>query len=123
MELPWTGYDYGAQVTLPFSGLSGPWGVIVDAAGNVFITDRGLGRVVKLQTQSVNFGSVNVCAAGQTTPSPCSSTLTLNYNVTTNGTLGTPQVLTQGAPILISRWQAEVPARVKWPQVPPAQST
>ncbi|MEI9978502.1 MAG: hypothetical protein WDN23_05780 [Edaphobacter sp.] len=88
MELPWTGYDYGAQVTLPFSGLSGPWGVIVDAAGNVFITDRGLGRVVKLQTQSVNFGSVYVCAAGQTTPSPCSSTLTLNYNVTTNGTLG-----------------------------------
>jgi hypothetical protein len=45
-----------------------------------------------------NFGSVNVCATGQATPAPCSQALTLNYSVTTGGTLGTPRVLTQGSP-------------------------
>jgi hypothetical protein len=49
-------------------------------------------------SQAVNFGSVNVCPSGQSTPAPCSKTLTLTYNVTGSGTLGTPQVLTTGAP-------------------------
>lgn len=49
---------------------------------------------------SVNFGNVNLCAVGHTTPAPCSETLTLTYNVTAGGTLGTPKVLTLGAPNL-----------------------
>jgi hypothetical protein len=49
---------------------------------------------------SVNFGKVNLCPAGQTTTPPCSEAMTLTYNVTEGGTLGTPKVLTQGAPNL-----------------------
>ena len=49
---------------------------------------------------AVNFGSANVCLAGKTTPAPCSKTLTLTYNVTESGTLGTPQALTTGQPNL-----------------------
>jgi len=45
----------------------------------------------------VNFGGVNVCPSGKTTPSPCSETLTLTYNVTASGRLGTPLALTTGA--------------------------
>jgi len=49
---------------------------------------------------SVNFGSVNICPAGQTTPAPCSETLTLKFHVTENEMLGAPRVLTLGAPDL-----------------------
>jgi hypothetical protein len=102
VELPWTGTEYGPLTTLPFSGLGTPTpgGVAVDGAGNVFEADAQNHRVVELQTQSVGFGSPYACAAGYTTPVPCSQTLTLDYNLTANGTLGTPQVLTGGAPNL-----------------------
>ncbi len=57
-----------------------PW-----TAKGIFSSPSKSGRsnyiAVELQTHSVNFGSVNVCAPGQTTPAPCSETLALNYNV------------------------------------------
>ncbi len=55
------------------------------------------------QLGSVNMGSANVCPGTQTTPSPCSQTATLTFNVTANTTMNatTPvSVLTQGAPNL-----------------------
>jgi len=55
---------------------------------------------VEVQTRSVNFGSANFCAPGQTSPAPCSQTSTLSYDVTGSGTLGTPKALTGGAPNL-----------------------
>ncbi len=51
-------------------------------------------------TNSVNFGAMNICPEGQTTPAPCSAAMTLKFNVTASGTLGTPQALTMGAPNL-----------------------
>jgi sugar lactone lactonase YvrE len=42
------------------------------------------------------FGSVNVCASGQTSPSPCNSTLAVTFNLTTSTTIGVVQVVTQG---------------------------
>jgi len=47
----------------------------------------------------VDFGA-NLCRPGESTPAPCSQTLTLNYKVTKGGTLGTPKVLTLGSPDL-----------------------
>jgi len=38
----------GAQTTLPFTGLSFPFGVAVDASGDVFAADSDNGRVVEL---------------------------------------------------------------------------
>ena len=37
---------------LPFTGLNGPWGVAVDTAGSVYVTDYGNNRVVKLAAGS-----------------------------------------------------------------------
>jgi Legume lectin domain len=58
------------------------------------------GQTVTFSGTAVNFGNVDVCAPGKVTPAPCRATLTLNYKVTGGGTLGTPKVLTLGAPNL-----------------------
>ena len=100
VELPKTSTGYGPQVTLPFSGLYGNYGDAVDNDGDVFVVNYNGNSVLELQTHSVNFGAVNNCPAGQTTPAPCSETLTLNFTVNADVTLGTPQVLTGGAPNL-----------------------
>ncbi len=42
---------------------------------------------------AVNFGNINVCPAGQTSPPPCNQTLTLNYNVSGSTTFGTPVMI------------------------------
>jgi Abnormal spindle-like microcephaly-assoc'd, ASPM-SPD-2-Hydin len=46
---------------------------------------------------ALNFGNLNVCSGGAASPAPCSKTLTLTYNVTATGTLGTPKAVTEGA--------------------------
>jgi large repetitive protein len=89
----------GTQTTVG-SGLLDPYGVAVDGAGDVFIADTRNNRVVEIQRVAVNFGNVNVCPAGQTSPAPCNQTLTLNYNVGTTTNFGTIKVVTQGAPSL-----------------------
>ena len=88
----------GPQTTVPASGLNNPYGVAVDGAGDVFIADSRNNRVVEVQRVAVNFGNVNVCPAEQTTPAPCSQTLTLNYSVAATTTFGTINVVTQGTP-------------------------
>jgi hypothetical protein len=47
---------------------------------------------------STNFGNVNVCPSGHTTPAPCSRTHALTYNIPVTTTFGTTQVVTQGTP-------------------------
>src|SRR5437016_6070532 len=55
-------------------------------------------RVVEVQRSAANLGTGNVCPSGQGSSTPCSATLTLNYDVTADGTLGSaPTVVTQGA--------------------------
>lgn len=36
------------QTVLPFTGLNHPYGVAVDTAGSVYVTDRNTNRVLKL---------------------------------------------------------------------------
>src|SRR5271170_7858757 len=45
---------------------------------------------------AVNFGSINVCPAGQTTPAPCSSKQTLTYSVDAGTTIGVVGIFTTG---------------------------
>ncbi len=120
VELPKTSTGYGPQTSLPTTGLASPVGVAVDSAGDVFIADNSNNLVVEV-TRSVNFGSANVCAPGQTTPAPCSQTLTLSFNVNAGGTLGTPKVLTGGAPNLDFTPPAEAPAPARSPRAQPAR--
>jgi serine/threonine protein kinase, bacterial len=42
-----SGRSYSAQVVLPFTGLNGPVGVAVDAAGNLYVADNGNSRVLR----------------------------------------------------------------------------
>jgi large repetitive protein len=90
----------GAPQTTVGSGLSSPNGVAVDGAGDVYVTVNGNSPVVEIQLRAANLGSANVCAAEQTTPAPCSQTVTLNYNVNAPTTFGAIRVVTQGAPNL-----------------------
>jgi hypothetical protein len=100
VELPRTETGYGPPITIE-ENINIPDGVAVDQAGNVFTTNpanvAGFPTdVVEFQTHFVNFWGANVCAPGATIPAPCSQTLTLNFNVNADVTLGTPTVLTGG---------------------------
>lgn len=48
----------------------------------------------------LNFGGVNVCPPGSSSPAPCSKTAAVTLKIVTSGTLGTPNVLTLGSPNL-----------------------
>ncbi len=45
---------------------------------------------------SQNFGSINVCPSGQTTPAPCDNAQELTYSFATTTTIGSINVVTQG---------------------------
>ena len=59
-----------------------------------------LGDTWSLQQGPANLGSANVCMAGATTPSPCSQTITLAFDVAAGTTISSISILTQGAPNL-----------------------
>ena len=101
----------GTQTTVG-SGFSQPAGVTVDVAGDVFVADTGSNRVVKVQL-TPNFGNVNIGS---------SATQTLSYNIDANTTLGTPIVLTDGAPNLDFTLDLAAPAAAAWRQVRPVAS-
>ena len=45
-----------------------------------------------------NFGNINVCPSGQSTPAPCNNTMPLVFNFTASSTtVGSAKVVTQGA--------------------------
>jgi Bacterial Ig-like domain (group 3)/NHL repeat len=106
-----TYYPSGAVVNLSaspnsgyiFSGWTGP--VAVPSSASTTVTMNAPESVTAnfLLTQAIQgssftgFGSANVCPGGQTTPAPCSQSISLNYNVNAITTFGTVKVLTQGA--------------------------
>ena len=93
VELPAGG---GAAITLAsFPDYGGS--LAVDHAGDIFVSGWPINQVVELETNSANFGTANVCPSSQSTPAPCSQTLTLNYTVTSPADLSVSQILTQGA--------------------------
>ncbi len=48
---------------LPFTGLNNPLGVAVDTAGNLYVTDTGNKRVVKLPAGDAPHGGREACRA------------------------------------------------------------
>jgi hypothetical protein len=48
--------------------------------------------------QAVNFGSLNVCPAGKTTPAPCSANQTVTFSIPAGTTITSIPILTTGAP-------------------------
>ena len=78
---------YTTVVTLD-NGLSSPCDVAVDGNGNVFVSDSGNNQVLKLETASVDFGTV---AIGQT-----SAAIPLIFTFDSGGVIGNPAVFTEG---------------------------
>jgi sugar lactone lactonase YvrE len=83
----------GSKQIVIGSGLTEPESVAVDATGDVFVLNAIRASVTEI-SRPANFGAVNTCAGYLT--SACLKTIPVNYTVTAGGTLGTPQVLTQG---------------------------
>jgi sugar lactone lactonase YvrE len=74
----------------PAIGVSSPGGIATDSSGNIFISDSGANRIVKLTPgHSVDFGSVAVGKSGTSVP------LTLSFTALTELTM--PSVVTKGA--------------------------
>jgi len=46
--------------------------------------------------QAVNFGSINVCPAGKTTPTPCNATETVTFSIPAGTTISSIPILTTG---------------------------
>ncbi len=113
-----------ATVNTVASGLVVPTAVATDGKGNLFYNQFSSGNVLELETENVNFGNVNVCPAGQTTPAPCSNTMTLTYSVTAGTTIGSINVLTLGAPNLDFQPQAsDTSTTLCAPQTYPSATT
>ncbi len=71
------------------SGIGAAAGVAVDPRGSIVISDSKNVDVIEAQHGTVNFGNVSLGATGET--------LTLQFDVSTSGTLGTQNVFTLGA--------------------------
>ena len=84
----------GVPQSSPFSQVIA---VALDQHGNVYAADQATGSIVRISTRSFDFGSVNVCAAGE--PGPCSQTMAINYFYPSSSgdVLSTVQVMSQGA--------------------------
>ncbi len=74
------------------NSLADPYGIALDSSGNLYVSDWLNGRVLEYGS----FGNVNVCPAGQTTPAPCNTTITLSYSSGSATNFGATQVVTQG---------------------------
>ena len=53
-----------------------------------------------VSAQAVNFGSVNVCAPGKTTPTPCSGNKTVTFSIPADTTISKIAIVTTGTPNL-----------------------
>ena len=89
----------GAQFTVG-SGFSSPVQLATDSQGDLFIADQGNNRIAELKLGAVNYGAVNVCPSGQSSPAPCSQTYSLTYNIAAGTTIGNVKILTGGTPNL-----------------------
>jgi hypothetical protein len=97
----WDGINWTQEspATSP-SGRYAPNAMTYDAARAHVLLFGGLGTSQTSDTwlwgAPGNYGNVNVCPSGQSTPAPCSKTLSFTYNIGTTTTFGATQIVTQG---------------------------
>lgn len=90
-----TAADYSSDsctTTIVGGGIVEPWGIAVDASGNIYVADSGGNAVREIMPQAANLFSspLNTAAA----------TETLYFTFTAGGSIAAPVVLTQGIPNL-----------------------
>src|SRR5208283_3970986 len=76
-------------VNTTVSGFHSPDGVAVDGSGNVYVADTNNNKVWEFMWGSVNFGTQAVGAS--------STTVQMNFTVSSGTTVGTISVMTTGA--------------------------
>jgi sugar lactone lactonase YvrE len=81
--------DGYVQSTVVLAGYQNPYGIAADASGNLYIDSPGSDRLLKLASFAGDIGMVNTGSAG--------SPLSLIFVFDSGGTIGTPEVRTQGA--------------------------
>jgi len=57
--------------------------------------------------QAINFGSINVCPAGKTTPAPCTANQTITFTIPAGTTISSIPILTTGDPNLDFKAKAD----------------
>jgi len=57
--------------------------------------------------QAINFGSINVCPAGKTTPAPCNVNKTVTFSIPAGTTISSIAILTTGIPDLDFKAKAD----------------
>jgi hypothetical protein len=65
------------------------------------------GQTVTPAATSYSFGSINVCPSGKATPTPCSATHTVSFDVAAGTTIGGIDIVLQGAPNLDYKAKAD----------------
>lgn len=78
-EVPYSGGAYAANPTAVISsGLSNPYGLAFDAAGNLYVGDTGAGKIYEVPVSggTLQFGQMYLVAGGLTFGSPLSAGLT-----------------------------------------------
>jgi sugar lactone lactonase YvrE len=81
--------DGYVQTTVALAGYQNPYGIAADASGDLYIDSPGADRLLKLAPFAGDIGMVNTGSAG--------SPVSLIFVFDRGGTIGTPEVLTQGA--------------------------
>jgi hypothetical protein len=92
-----TGYE---PMFVVANNIGGGTGLAVDNAGNLYISNHGGSKILEVpQVQTpINFGEAYACVPGQSQPTPCSQTLTLNYRFGAHVMLGAPEVVSFNTP-------------------------
>ncbi len=79
----------------PAAGTGGVYQITI-AAQNGVIPNAAQTFTLTVE-QSSTIPAANVCPAGQTSPAPCSATLTVTFNIAAGTTIGSVKILTLGA--------------------------
>jgi sugar lactone lactonase YvrE len=108
------------QTSILTQGTGSYTGLTVDGKGNVFVSANPAGVVYEVQTSVVTMPPANVCTGGA--PAPCSSTLTLHFDINNAVQLAAPQVMNQAAPQQDFTAQAGLPGACLAQAYPPAQT-
>jgi hypothetical protein len=72
-----------------------------------FVSLISLASATPASAQATNFGSVNVCPLGKTTPAPCSANQTITFSIPAETTISSIAIVATGIPDLDFKAEAD----------------
>ena len=93
-------YSSGTSVSLSAIPAAGStflgWGGACSGTNLTCSVSMSSAMNVSASFSQQSFGSVNVCAIGQSSPAPCNGSLAVTFNITASTTIGAIEVVSQG---------------------------